>query len=68
MARRLPDPLRPSRRASAAPTPAFGDRVSRLLRWAVVVAAAVLPYAGPRLVRAAPAATSAGISQAAESR
>ena len=32
----------------------FGDRLSRQLRWAIVIAAAVLPYAGPRLAHAAP--------------
>jgi len=35
-------------------TGVFGDRASHALRWAVVVAAFVLPYAGPRLAHAAP--------------
>ena len=37
----------------------FGDRFSRGLRWAVVIAATVLPYAVPRLAHAVPLALGA---------
>ena len=62
MALHLSAPARRSRRASAPRTPrTFGDRISRALRWAIVITVTVAPYAGPRLAHAAPLVTTSPI-------
>jgi hypothetical protein len=42
----------------------FDDRSSRSLRWAIVIAATVLPYAAPRLAHAVALALSAAAQAA----